>query len=195
MARVRPLARSELSAPAQSLFDRIAGDRGEVPWLFRFLLSSPDLTYRVSSVGDFFRAYSSMPDDLRELVILMLSRRLHFQLEWSYHEELARAAGVGDEVITALRDGRAPALNDDQAAVTAFAVDVLESRVSDETFRSMEERFGTAFTVEMVTLVAFIVFMQHLVDGLGVDLPPGLPHLLPVAAAGHGQASTGGPDA
>lgn len=195
MARVSPLDRSELPEPGRALFDQIADDRGEVPWLFRFLLSSPELTYRVSHLGDFLRAYSSIPDHLRELVILTLSRRLDFQLEWSYHEEMARQAGVPDAVIAALRDGGAPALDEDQAAVSAFAADVLESRVTDESFRNMEARFGTAFTVEVVTLVAFVVFMQLLVNGLGVDLPPGLPHLLPVGAAAAGQGAPCRPSA
>ena len=181
MSRVRALGRSDLAAEGRARFDQIADDRGDVPWLFGFMLSSPELTYRVSHVGDFLRAYSSLPDDLREMLILQLSRRLDFQLEWSYHEELARAAGVPDAVIDALRDGRAPALDETQAEVSAFADDVLHHSVTDEQFARLESVHGTAFVVDLVTLVAFIAFMQHLVDALDIELPPGVAELLPIA--------------
>jgi 4-carboxymuconolactone decarboxylase len=179
MARTRPLQRSDLPPEAAARFDQIAGDRGEVPWLFRFLLSSPELTYRVSHLGDFLRAYSSIPDNLRELVILVLSRRLDFQLEWSYHEELARSAGVADHVIAAVRDGDSPAFTATEAAVTAFALSVLERRVTDDEHSALEAEMGTAFVVDLVTLVAFVVFMQYLVEALDVGLPVDVPARLP----------------
>jgi hypothetical protein len=39
--RTAPLTRDDLPASGRAAFDRIAGDRGEVPWLFRFLLPIP----------------------------------------------------------------------------------------------------------------------------------------------------------
>jgi 4-carboxymuconolactone decarboxylase len=180
--RTAPLTRDDLPLSGQAAFDRIAGDRGEVPWLFRFLLESPDLAYRVSHVGDFLRAGSSMPDELREMLILAMSRHLDFQLEWSYHEQMARDAGVEDAVVDALRDGGAPALGDREQACLDLAVAACDHRVSDQLFEAVVQRYDARFAVEVVVLAAFVVFMQILVDALQVPLPDGVPELLPIAS-------------
>jgi 4-carboxymuconolactone decarboxylase len=185
--RTAPLTRADLPLSGVAAFDRIAGDRGEVPWLFRFLLESPDLAYRVSHVGDFLRAGSSMPDELREMLILAMSRHLDFQLEWSYHEQMARDAGVADEVVTALRDGAAPPLGEREQACVALAVAACDKRVGDAAFDAVVRHYDARFAVEVVVLAAFVVFMQLLVDALQVPLPDGVPALLPIAAAAPAQ--------
>ena len=181
--RTAPLRREDLPPAARVHWDAIAGDRGEVPWLFRFLLASPDLAARVSHTGDFLRAHTTIPEDLHELLILALSRRLDFQLEWSYHEGMARDAGVSEDAIEALRAGRMPELSADWRAAYELAVAAAERRVSDACFDAVVERFGAAFAVEVVVLVAFVVFMQWLVEALDVPLPEGVPALLPIPAA------------
>jgi len=181
--RTAPLRRDDLPQAARAAFDRIADERGEVPWLFRFLLSSPDLAYRVSHLGDFLRASTKIPGDTHELVILVLSRRLDFQLEWSYHEEMARQAGVPDDVIDAVRDNATANLDDDQRIVCDLALAVADRRVSDEVFAAAVDRFGDAFAVEVVVLACFVVFMQYLVDALDVALPDGVEARLPMPAA------------
>lgn len=180
--RTAPLTRDDLPPAARRHWDAIAGDRGEVPWLFRFLLSSPDLAARVSHTGDFLRAHTSIPEDLHELLILALSRHLDFQLEWSYHEQMARDAGVAEEAIEAMRGGGVPALPEDWAAAHDLAIATASRRAGDERFEAVARRFGTAFAVEVVVLVAFVVFMQILVEALDVPLPDGVPALLPIPA-------------
>jgi 4-carboxymuconolactone decarboxylase len=180
--RTPPLRREDLPPAARAHWDAIAGDRGEVPWLFRFLLASPDLAARVSHTGDFLRAHTSIPEDLHELLILALARRLDFQLEWSYHEGMARDAGVSESLIAALRAGRTPELPADWAAAHELALAAAERRVSDAQFDAVVARFGAAFAVEVVVLVAFVVFMQWLVEALDVPLPEGVPALLPIPA-------------
>jgi 4-carboxymuconolactone decarboxylase len=177
-----PLSRADLPPSGLAAFDRIAGDRGEVPWLFRFLLDSPDLAYRVSHLGDYLRAGSSMPDQLREMLILAMSRHLDFQLEWSYHEQMARDAGVADAVISALRSGGAPVLGAGEQACLELSIAACDRRVSDAVFDAVVQRYDARFAVEVVVLAAFVVFMQLLVDALGVPLPDGVPALLPVGS-------------
>ena len=180
--RTPPLRREDLPAAARVHWDAIAGDRGEVPWLFRFLLASPDLAARVSHTGDFLRAATTIPEDLHELLILALARRLDFQLEWSYHEGMARQAGVSEAAIEALCAGSTPELPDDWRAAYDLALAAAERRVSDALFDAVVARSGAAFAVEVVVLVAFVVFMQWLVEALDVPLPEGLPALLPIPA-------------
>lgn len=183
IARTPPLRREDLPPQALAHWDAIAGDRGEVPWLFRFLLASPDLAFRVSHTGDFLRAFTSIPEDLHELLILALARELDFQLEWSYHEGMARAAGVPEDAIEAMRAGRAPALDSGWRAAYDLALAAARRRVTDAQFDAVVARFGGAFAVEVVVLVAFVVFMQSLVDALDVPLPDDVPATLPIPAA------------
>lgn len=180
--RTAALSRAELPPSARAAFDRIAGERGEVPWLFRFLLESPELAFRVSHVGDYLRAASSMPDELREMLILALSRHLDFQLEWSYHEQMARDAGVAAEVVDALRQGRTPQLGEGERACVELAVATAEHRVSDAGFAAVVRHYDARLAVEVIVLAAFVVFMQCLVEALAVPLPDGVPALLPIGA-------------
>ncbi len=180
--RTAPLRREDLAAEARGHFDAIAGERGEVPWLFRFLLSSPDLAARVSHTGDFLRASTSIPDDLHELLILALSRHLDFQLEWSYHEPMARDAGVSEEAIEAMRRGLVPPLDEDARSVYDLALAAADRRTSDADVAAVVQRFGEKLAVEVVVLVAFVVFMQCLVEALAVPLPEDVPERLPIPA-------------
>jgi 4-carboxymuconolactone decarboxylase len=179
--RTAPLTRADLPPSAHAAFDRIADDRGEVPWLFRFLLESPELAYRVSSAGDYLRAGSSMPDELREMLILAMSRHLGFQLEWSYHQQMALDAGVAAKVVASLRAGEgAPSLGAAELACLELALATVDHRVTDEVFAAVAQRYDARLAVEVVVLAAFVVFMQCLVDALDVPLPEGVPALLPL---------------
>lgn len=188
MARLDPLSPEDLDAAGLDAVRRIEGDRAAgVPWLFQFLLPSPELAYRVSHVGEFLRAETSLSDRDREFVILALSRKSDFQLEWSYHEEMARAAGVDDRTVEALRRGARDELSLEDRAFLDLVFSVADHAATDAAVQQVIAARGPAGAVEVVVLVAFIGFMQTVVEAFAIGLPEGVPPTLPIPAGARSE--------
>ena len=72
---------------------------------------------RLQLVGEYLRFGAGLSPHLTELVILIVARRWDQDYEWGHHVPLARAAGLGEDVITAIRDGGTITGPDDVQAV------------------------------------------------------------------------------
>jgi alkylhydroperoxidase family enzyme len=189
MAHLKPLGPSDVDAAGRDAISRIEGHRDTgVPWLFRFLLPSPELAFRLSHVGEFLRAESSLSDRDRELVILALSRKSDFQLEWSYHEELARTAGVDDTTVEALRTGQFDALSPSDRALIDLSFSVVDRTATEHQITGAIDERGSRGTVEMVVLIAFIDFMQTVVETFDIGLPEGVAERLPISPPAQPEA-------
>ena len=110
MARVPYVKRDELDAEGQEIYDRIRRDRNapEVGLQFRALLHSPKATGYLTSLGSQLRFQSAMPEDLKELAIILVAREWNSAIEWTGHAVLAARAGVSAASIEAIRTGQAP---------------------------------------------------------------------------------------
>ena len=96
MARVPYVTRDELDAEGQEIYDRIRRDRNapEVGLQFRALLHSPKATGYLTSLGAQLRFQSAMPENLKELAIILIAREWNSAIEWTGHAVLAAHAGV-----------------------------------------------------------------------------------------------------
>ena len=96
MARVPYVKRDELDAEGQEIYDRIRRDRNspEVGLQFRALLHSPCAAGYLTSLGAQLRFQSAMPEDLKELAIILVAREWNSAIEWTGHAVLAARAGV-----------------------------------------------------------------------------------------------------
>src|SRR5256885_1075161 len=110
MARVPYVARDELDAEGQEIYDRIRRDRNapEVGLQFRALLHSPKAAGYLTSLGAQLRFQSAMREDWKELAIILVAREWNSAIEWTGHAVLAARAGVSAESIEAIRMGKAP---------------------------------------------------------------------------------------
>ena len=97
-------SREDLPEEGWEAYDEIVGSRGGVSGPFSVLLNSPEAGRRVGHLGAYIRFESSLPGEVTELAILVTAREWDCQYEWTYHEPLAREAGVREEAIAAVRD-------------------------------------------------------------------------------------------
>ena len=159
MARVPYVAREELDAAGQAIYDRIREDRGvaEVGLQFRALLHSPLAAGYLTSLGASLRFQSSMPDDLKELAIILVAREWDSGIEWTGHSVAAARAGVSDEAIEGIRTGKAPGcLEGEQAAIARFVQQMTrEKDVSDENFKAVHEFLGDRGVVDLTMTVSY----------------------------------------
>ena len=108
MVRVPYVSREELDAEGQQIYDKIRQDRNteEVGLQFRALLNSPQAAGHLTSLGASLRFQSSMPENLKELAIILVAREWNSDIEWTGHSILAAKAGVSDACIEAIRTHR-----------------------------------------------------------------------------------------
>ena len=94
-----------LNPEQRALWDMIAGGpRGGVRGPYFALLHAPKLCAQVEALARFLRFECSIPQRLRELVILVTGRRWNAEYEWFAHEPFAQKHGVSQEVNALLGD-------------------------------------------------------------------------------------------
>ena len=172
--RYREFRREELTPEQQQVFDQIAVPRaGAVPAPFHLLLESPTLASLTQALGAFCRYRTGFAPHLSEIVILITATHWRADYEFSVHIPEARKAGLSEETIAAIRDGRVPTFTDsDSKLVYDFATTFYTTReVPDALFNDAVGRFGRQRVVELVGVLGYYsmlaIFMRVFrVEGL-----------------------------
>ncbi len=159
MARVPYVSRDELDGAGQGIYDRIREDRGaaEVGLQFRALLHSPEAAGYLTSLGAALRFQSAMPDDLKELAIILVAREWNSGIEWTGHAVAAANAGVPAAAIEGIRTGQAPGcLEGPPADIARFVQQMIrEKDVSDENFQPVHDLLGDRGVVDLTMTVSY----------------------------------------
>ena len=124
---------------------------------FNAMLASPRVGTALQRLGAALRYHADLPDQTRELVILVVAAHLGSDFEWYAHESLARHYGVDDEVIAALRDGRPPSLADQaQRAAYDLAVALLRGEdIPEERYSVMAGALSMPGVFDVTAIVGY----------------------------------------
>jgi 4-carboxymuconolactone decarboxylase len=159
VARVPYVKRDELDAEGQEIYDRIRRDRNspEVGLQFRALLHNPRAAGYLTSLGAQLRFQSAMPEDLKELAIILVAREWNSAIEWTGHAVLAARAGVSAASIEAIRTGKAPeALTEPEQVIARVVHQLLRQKdVSDDLFAAAQELVGTRGVVDLALTCSY----------------------------------------
>jgi len=165
--RMPPLATEAMDdaqkAAAQEL---INGPRGAVFGPFIPLMRSPELMNRLQKVGEYIRFHSALETRINEWVMLIVSRQWTQQFEWCMHYPLALKAGVKQEVLDALAEGRRPrGMAEDEEIAYDLCDELARTHgVSDETYRRAVERFGERGVIDMVGLAGYFTTVSMIMN-------------------------------
>lgn len=129
--------------------------------------SSPDLAARIAHLGHYFHARgqadeSVLPMRVRGFVAVIGSRALDVPYEWSAWLNLALEAGVPEDTVDAVREGRAPQnLTEEDRLVTDFCTQLISGnhRLSDATFKAALDRYGMQGAVELVMTLGYFALI------------------------------------
>ena len=182
MSRIPLPKENELDDVQRKVYDEIkAGRRGAVLDLFMMLMHNPALADRAQRLGVLLRYDTSLETRLSELAVLTTAKHWNSSYEWHFHEQEARAGGLAEDIIDALRAGEVPIFkNADEAAVYAYAREILDNRhASDETYRTALDLFGKAGMVELTCLIGYYCMIAMTLNEHGVPLPDGAEPQLP----------------
>src|ERR1700744_926671 len=142
--------------PAQKVIaDRAIASRGTIG-IFNITLRSPELSEATRGIIS-----SRIPPVIsarqNELAVLRPGRYWRAQYEFSVHHSVGARAGISEETIDAIVQGRrAAALLPEEVPVYDFVTELLNNKqVSDATFQTTKEKMGEKGVVDLIGLVSF----------------------------------------
>ncbi len=177
MSRLPPIDPAEMTPAQRTVHDDIlAGPRGKISGPFAAWLRSPELADRAQKLGAFCRFHSSLPPRLSELAILVTATHWRAQVEFAVHARIAADAGVGADVIEALRLGRKPVFEaEDEALVHDVVATLLSSRrLPDSLYGRAVARLGETTMVELIAIVGYYGLVALTLNAFKVAVPEGL---------------------
>ena len=154
-------------------FFALADSDGVLTGPFNVMLTSPRVGTALQRLGAALRYQTDLPDESRELVILVVAPHVGCDFEWYAHETLARHHGVDDEVIAALHDGHPPSLAcETQHAAYDLAVALLRGEdISDERYEAMAAVLGTSAMFDVSAIVGYYWLLATQLRLFRVDQP------------------------
>jgi len=174
--RLAPLDLAKLTPEQRAVADAIvSGPRGGLRGPFEPWLRSPVLADRAQKLGEYCRFSTSLPQDLSELAILLTGKRYRAQFEFWAHARLARQAGLPDDIVEAVRLGRAPKFRRDVERVVYDVVTeyFATNRVTDGTYRRAIDAIGEQGLVDLVGTVGYYSLVSITLNVFQLELPAG----------------------
>lgn len=142
--------------------------------LYRALANSPDLVRAWRSFLWDLRERCGSPRALRELVVLRCAVRHDSEYEWVHHLAMARAAGVTEAQIEAVRRTLdAECFSEEERLALELTDAVCDCAVSDDLAGRAVERVGPDVYVELCLTAATYVMTARVLDAFGVPLEEG----------------------
>jgi 4-carboxymuconolactone decarboxylase len=121
------------------------------------LLRSPEFMNRLQNVGAYLRFNNTIPQKLVEMTILMTARQWTQQYEWAMHYPLALKAGVNQDIVNAIAEGRRPMrMAEDEELVWDFNTEIAQTKtVSDATYARAVKKFGEPGVVDLTGVTGY----------------------------------------
>ena len=182
--RLPLLKREELDEAGQRRYDHAASGRNiaGLQGPTGIMLYSPKTSDAQSSVSRYLRNASGISPRLREIALLITSRCMDQQFEWTAHEPEAVTAGVPRDTIDAIKfDGPTGALDATDAIVIDLGRAVWrDHKVAPDLFARAHGAFGPHMLVDLVLLMGTHASTAALLTTFTMQLHDGTQALLPV---------------
>lgn len=174
MTRIPLLNGDDLTPEQQRVYDKIVdGPRGVMVGPLRAALHWPELAERWQALGETLRYHLSLSARLSELSIILVARHWNSYLEWDVHAEAARASGLSNEVIEAVRNAQPPTfVNNDEAVIYEYTRQLLQTgQVDDGAYDEALQLFGTVPLVELTAVIGYYSMVAITLNAHNILLP------------------------
>ena len=190
LSRPPRLDEAHLTPEQQGVFEDIrSGPRGLVEGPLRVWLQSPAFAERAQKLGAFCRYGTRLPARLSELAIILVGAHWRSGFEWSVHAPIAANAGIGVEVLEAIRAGARPSITRaDERAVYRFSQELLETkRISEDAYKEVVELVGTEGAVELVGILGYYTLICMTINAFEIPIADGKPETFPFGQSAERQ--------
>lgn len=149
---------------------KIIQARGRVSPLYQVLLHSQPLTIGWESLLTAIRQKSSLPDDLRELLILRVAVLNKAQFEFDAHAPIALEAGVSNEKIEALKQEDLAEIFTTEERLALHVCDHMTNdvHVPAHYMHSLAELYNHQFIVELIATIAAYNMVSRFLVACGI---------------------------
>jgi 4-carboxymuconolactone decarboxylase len=185
--RLPDLTPAELTDDQRALHDRIAsGPRaagpqhfplvdpsGALTGPFGVMIHEPALGAPLQELGSAVRYRTGLADRVREIAILAVAAATGCAFEQYAHERVGRVAGLDDDELAALDEGRFSSSDPVEVAAYGFCRQLLDdrSRLTDTDYDELRTTLGTTTITELVVLVGYYRTLAQLLDVYDVGVP------------------------
>lgn len=168
--RFKPLPYEQMDPAQKKMAETMAAGRGP-GGSFNIIVRSPDSGSLFYDMGERVRFHMSVPDKLKEIAILLTARYWTAHFEWEAHRRAAAQAGLSEEKIKAIAEGRRPAsMSSDEETVYNFVTELYKTKnVSDATFSALKNLVGERGVVDIIVTAGYY---QVVSMGMNVDRHP-----------------------
>lgn len=157
-------------ARIKPLVDQIVTERGSVLILYQMLLQSPPVARGWLNHLTGIRHHSTLPGDIREMVIMRVALLNRAPYEADQHAPIALAEGMTQEQLDALQDWQQSDLfSAQQRAVLAYTdAMTLTVQVPDKVFSDVKQHFDDQRMVELTATVATYNMVSRFLEALQI---------------------------
>ncbi len=174
MARIPAATRETVPQDQVDQFDQMVETLGGVPTIGpgSVLIHVPKAHQAATALNNYLRYESSLSEAALELAMLVAAREYDCQHIWNDHAGVARAAGVQESVVTAIRDrAELPPLSDLERAVINYAREFFEyRRVGRGAFQDALEQLGKQGLIELTLVIGNYSFLAFVINAFDPDL-------------------------
>ena len=163
--RFKPLTYEQMTPQQKKMTDIAVAQRG-TGGSFNINVRDPDGGQLLFDMGDRVRFHMSVPDKLKELAITLTARYWGAQFEWLAHRRAAVQAGLSEDKVKAIAEGRRPAgMSADEEAVYNFITELYKTRqASDATFAAVRNIAGERGVVDLMVSAGYYQLVSMLMN-------------------------------
>ena len=179
-SRLPPLSpdaydQAQKDAAADFLATRKVGFSG--PW--HVFIRSPELLTHAQRMGEYLRYRCKLSGRISEFVILLVARDWTQDFEFGTHRKHGLKAGLTEDVVAAIAEGRRPqGLDEELSLIWDFVTEVQRTRrVSDATYAQALARFGEQGVIDLAGIIGYYSLLALTMNVARVPPPEGESYL------------------
>lgn len=162
---------ADLQDPEVSpLVEQIIAERGSVLHLYQMLLNSPPIAKGWLNHLTGIRLNSSLPGDLRELIIMRVAVLNNAPYEADQHAPIALKEGVSQAQLDELQTWQSSTLFDDRTRAVLAYTDAMtrDIQVKDTVFAAVKSHFDKREIVELTATIATYNMVSRFLEALQI---------------------------
>lgn len=167
-----PSADENVTPGLGAALSEIVSTRGWVSNALRALSHAPEGLRRFAALGEYVRFQTSLPGRIRELTVITIARGCDYA--WTHHSAFARRAGVTEDEIAAVKEGRIP---ETASAAECLALGYVHAflaggKVTDQEFNDLLAALGPRAVTDLTLLAGYFLTLGWILNTYEIDLEP-----------------------
>ena len=161
MARLESITRKEqVPAEHQAIAEKVIKSRGSIHGPFTMLMHCPPLAEHLVGLGGYVRFEGKLDKRVRVLAAMTVAREFDAVYVWGAQTGSARSQKVPESTITAIREKHSRGLPPEDAQIVDFTRDLIHKhRVSAESMKALQQRFGNEQLVELTGTIGYYTLL------------------------------------